>query len=252
MSSSPEIAWGEIDTSRLDAKERERAAAGWFHRMKQEHLAVSAFSLLAGELAEDGVDEVILELVTRAASDELRHAIVCRKLANAIAGKVDAEVRFKGAPRLPMHEGADPSTRVLRHMVEMCCINETCTGIYLTELRARATEPVARAAVDALLRDEIDHGRVGWAYLASRARDGSIGDLSAALPDLVQRSLGAILSETAHEPSSAPLASVAHMTLQEGRAIYREALADVILPGFARAGLDIGPTRALADERGWL
>ena len=43
----------------------------------------------------------------------------------------------------------------------------------LTEHFARTTDRVAREAIESLLEDEIDHGRVGWAYLAERVRGRS-------------------------------------------------------------------------------
>ena len=54
-----------------------------------------------------------------------------------------------------------PRDRVLLHVVEMCCMSETLTGVYFTEMLARTTDVVAREAIESLLEDEIDHGRVG-------------------------------------------------------------------------------------------
>jgi hypothetical protein len=49
----------------------------------------------------------------------------------------------------------------------MCCLSETITGVYFTEMVGRATQPTARAALESSLEDEIDHGRIGCAARAT-------------------------------------------------------------------------------------
>src|SRR4051812_10542422 len=75
------VPWELLEAEGLDARARARVGASWLGRMKQEHLAVGAFALLAHELAADGCDPVVLALITRAATDEVRHAEICRRLA---------------------------------------------------------------------------------------------------------------------------------------------------------------------------
>jgi hypothetical protein len=157
------LAWDRLDAAALGARGRTIVGASWRERMRQEHLAVGAFALLARELAEEGCSSVVLSLVTRAASDEVRHADICRSFAVALMGEADVPARFRGLPRVPMHEGATRAERVLYHVVEMCCLSETLTGVYFTEMIARTTDPVAREAVESLLEDEVDHGRVARA-----------------------------------------------------------------------------------------
>jgi hypothetical protein len=253
-SGAGKIAWDELDTGRLAADDREIVGATWRERMKQEHLAVGAFALLAQELAEVGCGEVELFLVARAASDEVRHAEICRRLAVALLGEAQVPRRFRGLPRIPRHEHADPHTRALLHVVEMCCLSETLTGIYLTEMLARATEPVARAAVKSLLADEIDHGRVGWAYLASRSRQRTTEGLAEALPAMLDRTFDAVLSRARRVAPKDDTAREAfgYLSAQAAGAIYREALEQVILPGFETLNVDLAAARGRIDERGWL
>ncbi|HEY6459042.1 MAG TPA: ferritin-like domain-containing protein, partial [Polyangiaceae bacterium] len=187
------IAWDALDAAALGDAGRRAVGATWLERTRQEHLAVGAFSLLARELAAAGCDPVVLALVTRAACDEVRHAAICRRFAVALLGEGAVPGGFRGLPKVPMHAGASADDRVLFHVVEMCCMSETLTGVYFTEMIARTTDPVAREAVESLLEDEIDHGRVGWAYLAGRTRDGALGGLSAALPGMLARTFAPVL-----------------------------------------------------------
>ncbi len=244
--------WDALDVSRLGAAGRRTVGATWLERTRQEHLAVGAFSLLARELAEVGCDSVVLSLVTRAACDEVRHAEICRRFALALLGPRQVPARFKGLPKVPMHAGATPEARALLHVVEMCCLSETITGVYFTEMLARATDPVAREAIESLLEDEIDHGRVGWAYLAARARDRSTEGLAEALPAMLTRTLRGVLGAKlpAHD-DDATLETCGYLGARAAVEVYGRAVRDVILPGFETLRVDVGPARALLAERGW-
>jgi len=248
------IAWAELDAASLGAEGRRAVGATWRERMRQEHLAVGAFALLARELAEQGCDPVVLSLVTRAACDEVRHAEICRRFAVRLLGDDAVPARFKGLPRVPGHAGANAADRALLHVVEMCCLSETLTGVYFTEMLARTTDPVAREAIESLLEDEIDHGRVGWAYLAERTHERSAGALAAALPAMLDRTFRGVLGgarEAATRVDDARLETCAYLGPRVAADVYARALRDVILPGFEQLGVDLAPSRALLRERRW-
>ncbi len=247
------IAWSALDGEALGDAGRRTVGATWLERMKQEHLAVGAFALLARELAAEGCESVVLSLVTRAACDEVRHAEICRRFAVELLGGDAVPAGFRGLPKVPMHAGAPSADRVLFHVVEMCCLSETLTGVYFTEMLARTTDPVAREAIESLLEDEIDHGRVGWAYLAGRARDGALHGLADALPAMLDRTFRGTLGARSRASSDddSRLETCAYLGPRAGADVYRRALRDVILPGFEQLGVDLGPARAKVRERAW-
>jgi hypothetical protein len=248
-----EIPWAHVDAQaeQLDARGRDLVGRSWRARMEQEHLAVGAFSLVAAELAREGCDSVVLAMITRAAADEVRHADVCRRLATRHLGESAVPRRVRGVPSIPEHAGASDSERVLLHVVEMCCLSETLTGVYLTEMLSRATHPVARAALESLLEDEIDHGRVGWAYLATRAREAAtLTSLASALPAMLERTIGRVVDQPATDADEPVLEAHGYLAQRTARALYASALHEVILPGFTAIGVDLGPARAWVAERG--
>jgi hypothetical protein len=247
------IAWEALDVGALGVRGRRTVGATWRERMRQEHLAVGAFSLLARELAEVGCDSVVLSLVTRAACDEVRHAEICQKFAIALLGAKNVPSGYRGLPKVPMHERASDSARVLFHVVEMCCLSETTTGVYFTEMLARATDPVAREAIESLLEDEIDHGRVGWAYLTQRVAARNVDGLAEALPAMLERSFGAVLGGAGRaHADDATLERCGYLGAEAARDVYARALRDVILPGFETVGVDVGAARRRVAERGWV
>jgi hypothetical protein len=248
------IAWSELDAEALGERGRRTVGATWRGRMKQEHLAVGAFALLARELAEQGCDPVVLSLVTRASCDEVRHAEICRRFAVEMLGAGEVPASFRGLPKVPMHPGASSADRVLFHVVEMCCLSETLTGVYFTEMLARTTDAVAREAVESLLEDEIDHGRVGWAYLATRSRDGALGGLAGALPGILSRTFQAVLGSprVASQEDDPRLEACGYLGASTAADVYRRSLRDVIIPGFEQLGVDLRASRAFLAERHWM
>lgn len=246
------VDWSRFETGRLAADKRARAGASWRLRMEQEFLAVGAFATLVHEVAAEGCDPVVLQILTRASSDEVRHAEICRRMAQGI---LDAELptRWKGVPSIPKHATATASTRVLLHMVEMCCLSETLTGVFLTEMLSRMPAGSPRNAVESLLEDEIDHGRVGWAYLAARAQAKELAGLDAALPAMLERTVGHVMTYAATRPEAddPAMEAVGYLGLSASEAVYRRTLRDVILPGLDQCGVDVRRLSRLAAERGW-
>jgi len=239
------IDWDALAESAQSLALGARAAVGetWRERMRQEHLAVGAFAQITQELAAIGCNGVVLALVARAAADEVRHTETCRRFAVALLGQDAVPRGWRGLPDIPRHPGQDASVRALLHVVEMCCLSETLTGVFFTEMRARASNPTARAVVESLLEDEVDHGKVGWAYLADRARSGSIERLAEALPDMLERTFGYALQGRGQAEDDE--ASEAFGYVREGAraAIFRRALKDVVVPGFEAVGVDLSPAR---------
>jgi hypothetical protein len=248
------IDWADLERLPLDEPGRRVVGASWRERMKQEHLAVGAFSLLARELAEEGCDTVVLSLVTRAASDEVRHAETCRRYAAALLGANEVPVRLRGVPRVPMHREASPADRVLLHVVEMCCLSETLTGVYLTEMLGRTSHAAVRTLIESLLEDEIDHGRVGWAYLAERAQERRVAALAPALPAMLERIFRGVLDASANatRPDDDALSVAGYVGRRASAEVYRNTLLDVIVPGFASLGVDLGPAREWMQARAGL
>jgi hypothetical protein len=249
-----EIPWDAPLDPALDEVGRRRVGAAWRARMEQEHLAVGAFSRLALDLAEVGCDSVVLALVTRAAADEVRHADVCRRIAVRHLGEDEVPGRLRGLAGFATRAAAATHDDVLLHVVEMCCLSETFTGAYFTEMLERTTNPMARAAVESLLEDEIDHGRVGWAYLAQVKRDGGGARLDGALDELLFTAVKPVFDEATLYPEAddPQLEAHAYLSTAAARAVYAKTLAGVVLPGLDALGVQTQRARSLARAEGWM
>jgi hypothetical protein len=248
------IAWDELarDATR-DRNACARVAESWNFRSKQEHLAVGA-SIIAHELADEGCEPIVLSLITRASNDEVRHAEICARMWSALRSEPFVPARFRGTPTMQSYSDTPASMRALFHVVELCCISETFTSVAFTEMLSRTTHPIARAVVQSLLTDEIDHGRVGWAYIAERAKGNALHGLSVALPDIFVRAMGAGMrpAEKNAEPDDASLEHWGYLGPKTVADIFRSTAREVILPGFERFGVDTARTRSVLETLEWV
>ncbi len=207
---------------------------------------------MAFEAAVYGCEPATLALFTRAATDEVHHADVCRRMVEKHGGKtLPTALRLERLPETFTTRSADD---LLLSVVETCCLSETFTGAYFTDMLDIATEPLARAVILSLLEDEIDHGRVGWAYLASACRDGRGGVVEAALPSLLERAAGVVFEEASRAPEADDplLDRHGYMGRTRGARVYAEAIANIAFPGFESLGIDTTKARAHARERAYL
>jgi hypothetical protein len=224
---------------------KKRLGVQWASRATAELRVASIFAVVSRDLLVTGADPVVLEIATRAVSDEVRHAEVCRLLATRYLGR---EVPWPEPGPVPMPElaRAPAHLRATLHVVAMGCINETIASAWLEASLAEATSPLARAAIRELLSDDIHHARLGWAHLGS----------SHVTPEMraeIAGALGKLLDLTA-----TPWLRGGRATMSEGypthgvpslattRAIVAETVDGVILPGFETLG--VSPARG----RAWL
>lgn len=246
------IPW-DLALSPLDPERRAKLVHAWSWRREQEHYAVSTFCDLARNAARLGCDSAILALLTRAATDEVHHADLCKRVVEKHTGRALPAI-LSGADDSRLDQAADPRQALLFRIVETCCISETMTGAYFTEMLLVASNPLARAVILSLLEDEIDHGKVGWAYLAAARRDGRTAGLSGALPELLRRNVKEVIDDgrEAPEEDDPELDQHGYMGRTRAARAYKRTLEQIIFPGFEALGIDAREARALAAAEGWI
>lgn len=224
----------------LSSAQRGRLAAIWLHRAAMERRVADSFEVIRGALLRQSASPDLVGLAERAIDDEYRHAELSRFVASEFAGH-----ELASPPRLvlevPKHAGASPSVRDALFIVGQCVLNETTASAFLEVCLARAEGSLARCALSELLSDEIDHGRIGWAFLASL--DGARrAELVPWLLPMAFVNLRQWRRETPDDADysaelaqhGAPPASVIH-------AAVLGALEQLIVPGFEQLGMATGP-----------
>lgn len=225
---------------------RSRAALAWAFRTRVEREAARRFSRLATAIPVFDPESPIPPLLRQAADDELRHAALCAELAAAYGDRpADAG---DDAPVAPASLG--PRAAVLYELVAACCITETESVATLTALLGEEAEPRVESALREIARDEVAHGRMGWAHLAREAVLYDVSFLSPFIPAMLSGTVDEGLFAAA-EPELEHPGLLRHGVLPHSRkrAIFVGTLEEVVFPGLERFGIDAAPARAWLAAR---
>jgi hypothetical protein len=237
------------ELERLSDGERTELAAVWLSRAASERRVGEAFAVIADDLVELGASAEVVALARRAIDDERRHAELARVLATRCL-----EREVEPPPRLelvvPEHRGAAPRQACALRVLGHCALNETFASAYLEAGLALARAPLARAALQALLSDEIDHARIGWAALASLAPDERSA-LTPWLPALLVLNLSMWRAAKRPGPERGLLARHGVPPADVVERALLGAVRELVLPGLARLGFETDALRTRLERDGF-
>jgi hypothetical protein len=226
---------------------RRSVGEAWGFRARVEHDAASRFTRLADAISEFDPDSPAIALMRRAAEDERRHAGLCEELSVAYGHPVEAGAPVSldiAPPQLK------PREAVLYEVVAACCITETESVATLTTLLAENAEPRVRATLHEIARDEVVHGRMGWAHLAREASRFDVSFLAAWVPVMLSGTVDdGLFTEPSAEADSEELWKHGVLPQSRKREVFVRTLLDVVFPGLESFGIDASPARRWLDER---
>ena len=243
-----ELPFGDPSVAALSSAQRAAIAGHWKRRARSELQVGRAFAAMVPLLRERGASSAVLDRLESGAEEEQRHSEICAQLAETYAGEAVARPKIDAVP-LPRFDVGDDALETALLVAGMCCVNETIATAWISACLAAAETPLAQMANRIHLHDEIEHARVGWAHLASDAvSDATRRALGPCLPRLLE----ANAPGWEREDPSLPAAGVpaqGHLPIEVTRRVFVDAVADLVLPGFAHVGVDIGPARAWLAQR---
>ncbi|HYZ89288.1 MAG TPA: ferritin-like domain-containing protein [Myxococcales bacterium] len=225
----------------------QRAQLGdvWALRCRVEHEAARRFDRLAAAIPEFDPDSPIPPLLRSAADDERRHATLCADLAARYGrAATDRGTDVRVAPAGLLLRDA-----VLYEMVAACCVTETESVATVTTLLGTRLDPTVEKVLREIARDEVAHGRIGWAHLAREASQRSVAFLSPWIPTMLAGSIdGALLAATG--PAENGDAVLAHGVFPPARKreVFVATLQQVVFPGLERFGIEVRPARGWIAE----
>lgn len=231
----------------LSSAARQKLAGIWLSRAAMERRVADSFTVLTGALARRGAAPELVRLAERSIDDEYRHTELSRVVASRFAGH-----ELPTPPRLelavPQHRGASDELRDSLHIVGQCVLNETTATAFLETCLAHSRGALARHALKELLSDEVDHGRIGWAYLASTSAE-TRRQIGCWLLPMAYLNLRLWRDESPVDPDHLPELS-AHGA-PPGELIHAalvDALDTLILPGLQQLEVPTGPVAAWLAE----
>jgi hypothetical protein len=136
----------------------------WLRRVEAEYRSAAITQHLTLWLTQTGASPDLIRAGLRIANDEIRHAELSHRTFVASGGE--------GGPNLP-RESLELARRareplehdVMRIIVDVFCLGETVAVPLFKLLRDGCTVPVAKRALDRILRDEVRHRDFGWTVL---------------------------------------------------------------------------------------
>jgi len=219
----------------------------WAFRARVEVDAALRFARLASTIAEFDPDSPAIALMRRAAEDEQRHAALCAALSASYGVPVDTSPGGSSDIAPP---GLSRRQAVLYEVVAACCITETESVATLATLLEEQAEPRVRTVLHEIARDEVIHGKMGWAHLAREAALLDVSFLARWIPVMLAGTIDEGLFSNARSAAE-PDGLLRHGVLPHARKreVFVQTLLEVVFPGLDTYGVDSGPARSWLTER---
>ena len=231
----------------IDAHITAKAGALWSLRAHAELEAAARFRRLAALLRDTGARNVVVDMARAAADDELRHHARCRALAQRFGAAVSSSTEPTAAPLRT--NGCTPAEQVLYEAIAMGCVTETLSTALLLEMRTAATDDEVRDTVDEILRDEVEHARLGWAHVAAEVSRRDLAYLGPRLPAMLAHTVRAEIFLEHDDVDAGPLAGLGALPRSRRCALFVQCMRDVVLPGLALHGIDTAAAQTWLAER---
>jgi hypothetical protein len=244
MAKSRPAAIGVDDAVRaLAPASRRLVAVTTARRAGLELQGAAAFTAATQAAIELRADTAIVDLCAKASVEEIEHSRIYLAMARSYA--VEDVVAPRPQPiELPVYPDAGADGQNLLRLVGLCAINETMASAFLQCCLGGATAPAVRAGLTRVLEDEIRHARVGWTYLGSPDVGAAERRLVSLWLVMMLRAQWQAWSEQIANLPSGECVEHGCPSAASIQAVAREAVLDLVLPGFARAGIDASAARA--------
>jgi len=155
-------AFAAFDRCRYDDETLSWARESWQLRTLDEYRSQVGFTDFLGEVTQLGCTFDVLTAGVRVVRDEARHVEICRRLVVALGGTD----QIPGEPRWVASDPKEPPlVRVVETIIGSLCIGECLSTALLVATQKVTKDPLAKAVVTALARDESFHGQLGWTLL---------------------------------------------------------------------------------------
>jgi hypothetical protein len=156
--------WGTLDTAAYPEHVVIAARRAWTGAAFQEHRTGAACALTLRALIEARAPIDLIGMACRFPLDEMVHVELCARLSMELGG--GSEIRYD--PHELVYEPERDQAPLLiasELVVHNFCVGEALSIPLLRGASKAAAQPLTRAVLMRIVRDEALHGSFGWAYL---------------------------------------------------------------------------------------
>lgn len=156
--------WAALDPANYDPALVERARIGWTENAFNEFCTAIAMGQLVAVMGQASVPIDLWAIASSFVLEELLHVELCSRVAMRLGG---------GAPivydpdelTLEFEDGLTPLQQANELIVRLCCVGEVFSLPMLAGSMRAASNPLTKAVLTQIVRDEAMHGKLGWMYL---------------------------------------------------------------------------------------
>lgn len=178
--------WRTLDPARYPKVLVERGRRFWTQAALLEHRTGAAVAETVGALIAARAPLDLVAHCSRFLLDEVAHTELCARVANQLGG--GAAIEYSGASLLPQPTSEAPLARAAELAVRVFCVGEAFS-VAMQRATARATrQPLLKAVLERLAKDEAAHGAFGWLFL-DWAADQLDAEVRARLRVVAQKSI---------------------------------------------------------------
>jgi len=149
---------------RTPARASDAVRVEWLRRVEEEYRSATIAQHLTLWLMQIGASPDLIRAGFRIADDELEHSELSLATFRAAGGK-NGPTLARESLGLRERTGEPLENDVTRATVRVFCLGETVAVPLFKALREDCTVPVARRALERVLRDEVRHRDFGWTLL---------------------------------------------------------------------------------------
>ena len=176
-----DIAWELLDLTQYSDEVLFAARQYWSRRAWGEYGAIAESPALLLRYTKERREPDLSLFWTIRTQEEVRHADVCRRMADALGGYMQEPITkdLEGAVATHGVRGMsfDANTSLEALIASLICCAEVIAYDVFRALIKDTTDPVAKQILQRIFRDEVRHCDFGWEYINYRVSDLSTDEL---------------------------------------------------------------------------
>lgn len=156
--------WNALDPTNYEPELVKLARLGWTENAFNEFCTATAMGQLVETMGRAQVPLDLWGVASTFPLEELLHVQLCSRVAMTLGGGMPIVYEPEDM-LLEFAPGLTPLQQANELVVRLCCVGEVFSLPMLAGSMKAATNPLTRAVLQQIVRDESAHGTLGWMYL---------------------------------------------------------------------------------------